>query len=175
MNGDIKKTAGQVLIESLTKVGMELSQITKLFEKFQTKQDGSDKELYEFKVEMINGIKDCDDKLKEFHNVIRDFINKMDIKDDKLLEMLNEVKLDIREQGKIDYEKIETMLNRAVSQSNFKVKLSPECQTCKISKEKSKWIKWLSVGFIISVLIILALLGLNLLGYIKLAPIKIGP
>jgi hypothetical protein len=166
MEPTIKKTAGQVLIASLTRISTDLGQITKMLDKFQDRYEGQDKASYEFRIGVINGIKDFDENLKEFETAIKDLISKMDIKDDKLIELINELKLDIREQGKIDYDRIKDIMEGV--KGSFK--LSDDCDNCELVKDKERWIKRLWGIVVVSAGLLLTLLGLNVMGIIKSLP-----
>lgn len=163
---EMKKTAGQVLVETLMKISEELSRFIKVFEKFEGKQEGEDKDSLEFRVEIINQIKTITEKLK-------DVLTKLDIMDDKFLKIINELNLSISKQERIDYSKVKSIMEDALR--NIGTKICEECVNCpiliekdKVIKEKELWIKRLVIALAVVIGFIILLLGLNVFDYIKL-------
>ena len=161
---DDKKTVGQILIESLTKISNELEKFVKISDKLDDRSQKEDKTSYAFRLEMLNTIKDLDNKSKEFNDTLRNLINKFDIKEDKSVEMMNKLQLDMREHSFIDYGKI----TEIIQNTKLQTKMADNCEYCKLLEEKDKWTKWLKMIVIFLALALLTLLGMNVMGYIKL-------
>jgi hypothetical protein len=164
----IQKSAGQILLTSLTKITHELERFTKSFEKFEDKQQGETEKFLTFKMDIINRIKDCDSKIKEFNYAFKSFVDKLDIKDDSLMEKLNELKLEIAKQGIIDYDKIENIVKDQKIEVDYK--LADKCGSCELLTDKERWVKRLWKTSAILLAILLTLLGFNVLGFIEKLP-----
>lgn len=159
-----KKTVGQILIESLTKISNELEKFVKLSDRLDERSQVEDKTSYEFRLEIFNKIKELNDKSHEFTMTLKDLITKLDIKEDKSVEMINKLQLDLREHSFVDYEKIKNIIQNTAIQT----KLAEECESCPLIKHNEKWIKWLKKIIVFLGLALLTIMGLNVMNYIKL-------
>ncbi|MDD5589238.1 MAG: hypothetical protein PHP92_04240 [Candidatus Nanoarchaeia archaeon] len=154
-----------VLVNTLTQLNIQLSVLAESFKKMEQGGIENFKDNYKFKSDILNIIKNFEDKIQELYSIINKLTSQLDITDENLLKVLNEIKHNLDVMPQIDPEKLLENIQNKIS---AKIKLSDDCTKCQLL-EKERKINGLLVKLLIaSVGIILTLLGLNLLGKIKL-------
>ncbi len=150
--------AFQLLINNLVQFNKELSRVGDSLKQIETNEIDNFKDNIRFKSDLLGRIKESSEHIQEFKTIINALMDKMEVKNGKLLSLLNEIKQEINS-PKIDVEKLsknicEDLKKEILSNDNF--------------NSDKKWSKFFFWGFIFELMIILALLGLNLFEKIKL-------
>lgn len=140
----------QTLVTNLSVLNMQLKSMGESLKKLESNEIESFKNNYEFKFSVIGEIKNLGQEINNIQSIFKDMSAKMDINDKSVSTALTEIKDGI--------ENIPAPVSSEGSSEKYKL----------LSEERGKWVKRLWGVVIVLGLSVLALLGLNLFGIVKL-------